>query len=156
MKVREIMTSDVVTVGPETNVGDVARILREHDLSGIPVVDENHKVLGVVTELDLISRHAEPHYPRYIQIMDTRIFLESPQKFNEELRRMLAVTAEQLMTRNPPAVRPDDDVDEVTALMAEHELNPVPVVAEDRTLVGIVAFHDVLEIIERPKDAAAV
>lgn len=156
MKVRDIMTSDVVTVGPETNVGDVARILREYDLSGVPVVDSDNKVLGVITELDLIARHTEPNYPRYIQIMDTRIFLESPQKFNEELRRMLAVTAEQLMTRNPPTVAADDEVDEVTAIMAEHELNPVPVVAEDGTLVGIVAFHDVLEIIERPEDAADV
>lgn len=156
MKVREIMTSDVVTVGPDTNVGDVARILRENDLSGIPVVDGNNSVLGVVTELDLIARHAEPHYPRYVQIMDTRIFLESPQKFNEELRRMLAVTAEQLMTRNPPTVTPDDEVDEVAGLMAEHELNPIPVITEDGTLVGIVAYHDVLEIIERPEDAADV
>lgn len=156
MKVRDIMTSDVVTVGPEVNVGDVARILREYDLSGVPVVDDDNKVLGVVTELDLISRHAEPNYPRYIQIMDTRIFLENPQKFNEELRRMLAVTAEQLMTQNPPTVKADDEVDTVAAIMAEHELNPVPVVAEDGTLVGIVAFHDVLEIIERPEDAADV
>lgn len=156
MKVREIMTSDVISVGPETKVGDVARILREHDLSGIPVVDADNRVLGIVTELDLISRHAEPHYPRYIQIMDTRIFLENPQKFNEELRRMLAVTAEQMMTRDVPTVGPEDDVEEVTAIMAKHELNPVPVVAEDGTLIGVVAFHDVLEIIERPEDAADV
>lgn len=132
-------------------VGTVARILRDYDLSGVPVIDDEGRVLGVVTELDLIVRHARPHYPRYIQIMDTRIFLEDTEQYNEKMRRMLAVTAEQLMTPDPPTVGPDDDVEDVTTVMVEHGLNPVPVVDTDNRLVGVVAFHDVLEIIERPE-----
>lgn len=153
MKVHDIMTEDVFTVAPDMPVGEVAHIMREYDYSGLPVIDEQRRLLGVITEMDLIARHARPHYPRYIQIMDTRIFLERPDKFNEELRRILAVTAEQIMTQDPPTASPDDDVEDVTTIMAERQFNPIPVVNEQDEVVGIIACHDLLEIIARPKEA---
>ncbi|GAP63840.1 hypothetical protein ARMA_2263 [Ardenticatena maritima] len=147
MKVRDLMVTNVVTVGPEAPVGAVARLLRDHDFSGVPVVDANNVVLGVVTEYDIITRHTRPHYPRYIQIMDARIYLENPRHYNEELRRVLAVTAEQLMTKLPARITPDDDMETAIGVMVDTRINPLPIVDENGRLAGILTLHDLLQIV---------
>lgn len=153
MLVRDIMVTDVVTVPPSMTVGAVARLLRDRDFSGVPVVDEEGHVLGVVTEYDLVMRHARPHYPHYIQIMDARIYLESPRFYHEELRRILAVTAEQVMSRVPVRIHPDQELQDAITALVETRLNPLPIVDEENRLVGIITLHDVLQIIVEEEEA---
>ena len=97
MQVREIMTEDVVTVGPETPVASVARLFREKAISGMPVVDQEGRVVGIITEVDLIARHARPHYPAYFAFLDSIIYLESTRRYRESMRRILATTAGELI-----------------------------------------------------------
>src|SRR5512133_232986 len=98
MKVRSIMTSSAVTVAPSSDVRSIAAVLVKNDIGGVPVVDGSGRALGMVTESDLIVRNANLHFPRFLQIMDARIFLENPRHFEEETRRMLGTTAADLMT----------------------------------------------------------
>ena len=85
-RVGDIMTKEVVTVGLKTRVSEIARLISTHAISGLPVVDENNKVVGVITELDMIVRNARFKMPTYFVILDSIIYLERPKHFQERLR----------------------------------------------------------------------
>lgn len=153
MQVKDIMTQDVITVRPDTHVMAIARLLREHAISGMPVVD-NDGVVGLITELDLIARHARPHFPAYIAFLDSIIYLESTKRYRESMRHILATTARELMTAPVRTVGPDMDVQDLAAQMVDHGDNPIPVVDDEGRLVGIVSHTDVLKVIEQAEAAA--
>jgi len=154
MQVREIMTQDVVTVRTGTPVTDVARIFREKAISGMPVVDDEGMLVGIITEVDLIARHARPHFPTYIAFLDSIIYLEGTRRYRESMRRILATTAGELMTTPVRTVSPEMDVQDLVAFMVEQRVNPVPVVDEQRQLVGIVSHTDLLQMIEQAEAPA--
>ena len=149
MKVREIMTAEVVTIEPDTPVATVARYLRQEAISGVPVVDSDGAVVGLVTEVDLIARHARPHFPAYVQFLDSIFYLESSRRYEESMRHILATTAGELMTSPVRTIDPEMDVQDLAALMVEERINPVPVVDEEGYMVGIVSHTDLLDVIER-------
>ena len=83
--VRDIMTTDVMKVRPDTSVSEIAQLMTEHDISGLPVVDENDKVTGVVTELDMIVRNTQFKMPAFIAFLDAIIYLETPGQYRERV-----------------------------------------------------------------------
>jgi CBS domain-containing protein len=145
MKVREIMATDVVTVRRDTSVNDIARLMSERDISGVPVVDDAHHVVGIVTELDMIVRNTRLEMPTFIQILDGRIPLETPGHYRKRLQHMLGTHAADIMTAEVVAIGPDDTVEDLAELMVKRRFNPVPVV-ENGILVGIVSRADLIRM----------
>ncbi|MCL5265616.1 MAG: CBS domain-containing protein [Chloroflexi bacterium] len=145
MKVSDIMTREVIAVTPDTSVSEIAKLMVGKDISGVPVVVDG-RVVGIITETDLVARNAYLHFPTFVQILDARIYLQSPRHFEEELRRMLGTTAADVMTKEVKTVKPDADVAEVATLMFEKHVNPVPVVKNGK-LVGIVSRADVIRLL---------
>jgi CBS-domain-containing membrane protein len=153
MQVQDIMTRDVVAVQPSTPVTAVARLFREHSISGMPVVDEEGKVVGIITELDLIARHARPHFPSYVAFLDSIIYLESTKRYRESMRHILATTAGELMSAPVHTVSPDMDIQDLASTMVEHRWNPFPVLDEEGRMIGIVSHTDLLKPIEKAETA---
>lgn len=147
MKVADIMTKDVITVRLDTPVGEVAQAFREHGLSGLPVVNENGDLLGVVTERDMIIRHARPHLPAFLPVLGAYIPL-GRKEYNESLRRITGVVAQDIMTTPPETIGPDAEIEELATLMVEKDINPVPVVDEAGRMIGIVSHTDILQVFE--------
>jgi CBS domain-containing protein len=133
----------------------VVHLFREKAISGVPVVDETGNVVGIVTEVDLIARHARPHFPTYIQFLDSIIYLEGQKRYRESMRRILATTAGELMTTPAQTAEPEMDVQDLAAMMVEHRVNPVPIVDGEGRLVGIVSHTDLLVMIEKARDQGA-
>jgi CBS domain-containing protein len=150
MLVRDIMSSPVITVAPETSIQDVARTMRDHHISGVPVVDADGKMIGIITEVDLISRHAPAQEPHYISLLWAVIPLriDDYARYKEQVRQILATNAEQLMSRKLATIHPDDPVERAAQLMVKPGHSSLPVV-EDGRLVGIVTRTDLVEMIER-------
>jgi CBS domain-containing protein len=149
MQVKEIMTKDVVAARPDTPVATVARLFCEKALSGMPVVDDEGTVIGIITEVDLIARHSRPHFPAYFQFLDSIIYLESTKRYHESMRHILATTAGELMTSPAQTVDPEMDVQDLATFMVENRVNPVPVVDAEERLLGIVSHTDLLHMIEQ-------
>jgi CBS domain-containing protein len=141
---KDIMTTEVITATPRTTVGEIAALLTKHGIAGLPVVDEERRVLGVVTEADLVVRSARPHFPHYIQLLDGFVFLESPKRFDEEVRKIIAMSAEEIMTKEVVTCAPDASVEDVATLMVDRNINRIIVVENDR-LVGIVTRADIVK-----------
>jgi len=143
--VRDIMDPDPVTVRPDTPVEEVVRTLRQHELPGLPVVEEDGRCVGIVTEADLVLPDDEGdfHIPHYINLFGGTVFLEPLSRFEGRLRKAFASQAADMMTRDPDTVAPDTDVREAARLIHESGHNRLPVV-EDGRLVGVVTRVDVL------------
>ena len=144
-RIAEIMDSTPVTVTPDTSVEDVVAALREHQLPGLPVVDADGQLVGIVTEADLVlpDDEGDLHIPHYVNLFGGTVFLESLSRFEGRLRKAFAATADDMMTSDPDTVGPDTSVREAARIIHETGHNRLPVV-EDGRLVGVVTRLDVL------------
>lgn len=144
--VRDIMETDVPTVGPRTDVQTVIRIMREHDIPGVPVVNEGGRCLGMITEADLVlsEEGSDLHLPHYIELFGGAVFLEPLQRFENRLRKAFASNARDLMTEDPVTIGPEATVREAARLIARKKHNRLPVVEHGR-LLGVVTRLDVLD-----------
>ena len=144
-KISEIMDSTPVTVAPDASVEDVVAAMREHQLPGLPVVDGDGELVGIVTEADMVlpDDEGDLHIPHYVNLFGGTVFLESLDRFEGRLRKAFAATAEDMMTSDPDTVGPDTSVREAARLIHETGHNRLPVV-DDGRLVGVVTRLDVL------------
>lgn len=152
MKVRDIMTREVVTAHPDTSVNLVARLMAGKGISGVPVVSPEGELVGLVTELDMVERNTRLEGPAFFQILDGRIPLETPGHYKKRLQHMLGALARDVMSEEVATIGPDAEVEDVAELMFDEKANPVPVV-EDGRLVGIVSRADIIQMMARDLDA---
>ena len=143
--VSEILHTDVVTVGPDDGVEDAMRILIANDLDAAPVVDGDHRVIGVLSNRDLMVQETQLHYPTLISILGASIEI-GQKRFEEELQKALGSRVADVMTAEPVTCVESDTVEKVAGLMRDHDFAVIPVVRDGR-LVGIVARNDVLRAI---------
>jgi CBS domain-containing protein len=146
LTVRDIMDADPVTVSPTDGVETVVRLLRTHELPGVPVVNEGGRCVGIVTEADLVlaDEEGDLHLPHYIELFGGVVFLESTKKFEERLRKAIGFVAQDVMTPEPVTIHPDATVGEAAREIARNKHNRLPVVEHGR-LVGVVTRIDVLD-----------
>lgn len=144
-RIRDLMVSDVVTVDYGTPFKEVVRLLGEHRISGLPVIDEDDKVIGVISETDLLLRQAQD--PK------SETWLHHLRRLRHGIREATAKsharTAGGLMSVPAVTVRADASVPEAARLMAEHRIERLPVVDQEDRLVGIVTRHDLLQVFLR-------
>lgn len=148
MLAKDIMTVDVVTVKANDTVEDVIKLLVEKKISGVPVINEEAEVVGIVTEGDLIVRSQKLHIPSYIQILGGVIYLDNPEDFKEELRKAVAYKVADIMTTDPATVQEDTSVEEIATIMSDEGINRLPVVKNNK-LVGIVSRADIVRSLAR-------
>jgi CBS domain-containing protein len=143
--VEKVMSKSVITCDAETDVGRIAQLIWENDVSSIPVT-ENRKVIGMVTDYDLISRQTEYDGPIYLPFID--VYFQVPGTGDpEQLRRILATTARELMSYPVVTLHPEDTVQDAATIMYERRINAIPVVDHEELLVGIITRADIVQMI---------
>jgi CBS domain-containing protein len=142
--VADIMERDVISVHPETGVRELAELMHERHIGGAPVVDGEGRLVGIVTDGDLIAEEADIHAPAQIDIFGAIVYLGSFHKYEERLRKAVGATVGDVMTTKVHTVHPGDGVRKAATLMRDHKINRVPVVDEDGRLVGLVTRTDIV------------
>lgn len=143
---RDIMTTEVIAVHPNEDVEKVAELLLKHHISGLPVLDDSGKLVGVVTEGDLVIRRKQVRAPLHVVILDSLIYLESPHRFLEEIKRAAAQKVGDLMTTKLYTVGPETAVETVATKMVERRVNRLPVTDADGKLLGIISRQDIIRV----------
>lgn len=143
-KASEIMTRNPVTVTEATGVQEVAEVLLESQHHGVPVVDEENRLVGLVTDSDLVDSNKRIHLPTMITILDTLIPISGFKQYEEDLRKATATTAGDLCTRDVDYVSPEADLSEVSTLLSEHHIHIVPVLDEEQKLLGVITNTDII------------
>jgi CBS domain-containing protein len=142
-QIKDIMTAQVVTVGPQMGIGQAARLLLEKRFNALPVVDDHGALVGIISQSDLIALQMDLPLPSYFTLLDGLVPLASPRHFEKELERITAANVGQAMTPAPVTVSPSTTVAEAASLMVEKNYHTLPVV-EGGKLVGVVGKEDVL------------
>ena len=144
--VADIMERDVVTIVPDATVHELVLLLRDKDLGGVPVVDGGGRLVGIVTEGDLVVEDADVRLPHYFELFGNLVYLGGQKKFEERLRKMVGNAVADVMTTEVFTVAPDDPAGRAANIMVDKKVNRVPVVDGGR-LVGIVARHDIIRML---------
>ncbi|MDQ6986957.1 MAG: CBS domain-containing protein [Mariprofundaceae bacterium] len=147
LKAREIMNPKVSYCDMDTPLSDVARRFAEERVSGLLVVGEEKRLLGVITESDLIDQQAKLHVPTAIAVFDMVIPLGEG-RFERELERLQALTASDLMHGPATTVNLETPLNDIAAVMNEKEIHCLPVVDGD-TIEGVITQHDVIRALAR-------
>jgi CBS domain-containing protein len=142
-KVRDVMTAEVVVVRRDASYKEMAALLRQYRVSAFPVIDENRRVIGVVSEADLLAKEALAGDHAGIPAAITGIL------HHKEYQKAEGVTAGDLMTHPAVTVRPEDSVEHAARLMYTLQVKRLPVVDAGGYLVGIVSRADLLTVFDR-------
>ncbi len=145
MKVKDIMTSRVITLRPDMGIVDAAKILMDNGINGAPVLDQQGVLVGILCRDDLISQQKKLPLPSYFIMLDGIIPLISPKHLEREMDKITAANVEHAMTAKPVTVSPEDDIDVVASLMVDKKIHTIPVVDAHGALVGIVGKEDILK-----------
>jgi len=143
LKAKDIMTKDVISVPPDMPVEKLAALLYDKKISGVPVLDADNRLVGVVTESDLLDQAKKFHIPTIISILDSVIFLDKEKKVEKEIRKMTGRTVQDICTVTPATVTEETPLDELATIMAEKKLHTLPVM-KGTQLVGIVGRDDII------------
>jgi len=142
---RDVMVKKVITINKNASVAELSELLIKNKISGVPVVDDSGKLVGIATEGDLIVRDADLHFPGYFKLLDSIIYLESLNKFKRNLRKYLGTKVEDVMTSKVKIVKEDTPVNVVANIMIRKNVNRVPVLDNDGNLVGIITRADIVK-----------
>ena len=144
--VKDVMTTRVVSVTKDASFRAMAAALREHRVSAFPVVDDDGKVIGVVSEADMLAKEALDSEPDGMPGMMAGLLRR------REHEKARGTTAGDLMTSPPVTVKPDDPLERAARLMYTRKVKRLPVVDERGHLVGIIGRADLLSVFDRPDE----
>lgn len=151
LKITDIMTKEVVSVDPEMLLFEAAKIITDHNFDGVPVVDKENKLVGILTESDLISHSSSIYLPTLQKILkDINVFGKDKSHFKKEFQDIIALKVKDAMNREPSILRDDANYEQVIAVFREHHnVNPVPVIDGIGKVIGVVSRYDVLRGVDR-------
>lgn len=144
MRVRDVMTFPVRTIGPDATVQELLALWREHPVGGFPVVEQD-VVVGLVSESDLVYRDRPLKPPAILALFDALIPLDVPGHFREELRRTVGARVRDVMTSPAITVGPEAEISEAASLMIAKRVDQLPVVDATGKLVGILSRSDLVK-----------
>ncbi|MBD3880217.1 CBS domain-containing protein [Phormidium tenue FACHB-886] len=143
--VADVMTLNPLVVQPETPLAEAIKILAERRISGLPVVDSAGKLIGVISETDLMWQETGVKSPAFITILDSVIFLENPAKYEQELHKALGQTVGEVMTKkNLVTVKPSKTLRGAAQLMHDRNVHRLPVVDDADQVIGILTRGDII------------
>jgi CBS domain-containing protein len=140
---RDIMTTEVLTVSPETSIADLSKTLENRKIGGVPVADKGGRLVGVITQSDLVERARDLELPPAINILDFHIYLQIPSHMLQRVEKMLGTTVGDCMTKDPVTVAPDTPLARIAGLMAKQQVHTIPVVQGGK-IVGVIGKMDLV------------
>lgn len=147
MTLQEIMNKYPITVGKDEQITNVAKLMVKHNLTAIAVVDEENKLIGIVSEGDLLYKKVRPHAPHYINILGANIYYGGIGEYDGQFKKLLATEVAEIMSTEVITAYADAEVEVTVSAMVEKHLKNLPVVDDAYHLIGMVSRHDIMKLI---------
>lgn len=142
--VADLMTCDVLTVTPTTPLSAAIKLLVDRQISGLPVVDDRGKLVGVISESDLMWREKGLDLPPHIIFLDSIIYLENPLQHERDLHKVLGQTVGEVMTDRPISSSIDTTIPMAARIMHDKKIHRLPVVDDENRPIGIITQGDIV------------
>lgn len=144
--VADVMTSEVLTVKQETPLKEAIQILADKKISALPVVEESGKLVGILSEGDLMWQESGVEAPPYIMLLDSIIYLQNPAQHDKEIHKALGQTVGEVMSDRPLTIKPEQLVREAARLMHDKKIRRLPVIDEQDRVIGIITQGDIVQM----------
>jgi CBS domain-containing protein len=141
MKVKEIMTKDVVSVKPDNNAKEALMLLFKMQISGLPVIDAQGRLVGMFTEKDILTTIL----PSYIEKVGRFVYEENPKSIKKKFEGLVNLTVSQLMRKNVVTVDENTSLCEAARLILTQKVRRIPVLNKEKRVVGIIAREDIVK-----------
>ncbi len=151
---RDIMSADVISVGPQTTIQDFGALLEKSGVSVMPVINPDKTLFGIISATDLVESDRPLHIPTVISIFDWVLYLESEKNFTDQVKKITARTVGEICTREVITCTPGTHASEVAEMMVKHKVHLIPVL-ESGTLVGVVGRLDIVRSMSAHSNAGA-
>ena len=143
MLAKDIMTKEVIVVTETTTIDEVSKIFIDKNISGLPVENQYNKLVGVISEGDLVYKQKPVKPPLFINLFDGLIPIDR-KEFQEDMKRIAAYQVGDLMSKPPVYAYEDTPVSEIASMIIDQKINRVPIVNDVQEVVGIVSRHDLV------------
>ena len=146
--VQDVMSRQVVAVKPETPVVEAHEVIAKHNFDGVPVVDGENRLVGILTEYDLLVKGSSLHLPTFQKILsELPVYRKDRSRFRNEVKELTALRVRDVMNSDPLTLAEDAAFEDVVAAFRDHHrVNPIPVIDHERKVVGVVSRFDVLKL----------
>ena len=142
--VADVMSRDPIVVRAETPLKEAIQILAERHISGLPVVDDVGKLVGIISETDLMWQETGVTPPAYIMFLDSVIYLKNPATYERDLHKALGQTVGEVMSQNPITISPDKTLREAAQLMHDRSVHRLPVLDSASQVIGVLTRGDII------------
>jgi CBS domain-containing protein len=143
IQAKDIMSRKVVTVAPNTEIVQAAKLMLEKHMSGLPVVDRKGKLKGIICQSDLMAQQKKIPLPSFFVLFDSTFALPTQKHIEAEVKKMAASKVSEAMTPDPVTVDPETGLEDIATLMVRHNIHTLPVLDQGR-LVGVIGKEDIL------------
>jgi CBS domain-containing protein len=150
--VADVMSHDPIVVRAETPLNEAIQILAERRISGLPVVDDVGKLLGIISETDLMWQETGVTPPAYIMFLDSVIYLKNPATYERDLHKALGQTVGEVMSKNPITISPDKTLREAATIMHDRSVHRLPVLDRTDQVIGILTRGDIIRAMAASQD----
>ncbi|SKC83253.1 CBS domain-containing protein [Maledivibacter halophilus] len=146
MIAKNIMNRDVVSIGENDTLKEAVILMVKHRVSGLPVIDKNKNIIGIISQSDIIKHGKRPLILETVDLLEIFIYEQAPEEYEEELKKALTLKVKNVMTDNIITVSENTSVGRIAHLMIKNEINRLPVI-KDGKLVGIIGREDIIKAI---------
>jgi len=151
VKVKELMTTNVITFEPRDKLHHVAETLRENRISGAPVIDAQRRVIGVISEADIMKLTATVPFPDIdplnpFPVFSLSAYMKRVKKIPEEIDTLFEGEVQDVMSKKPVTISPEDSISDAARIMHKNDFNRIPVVDAEGKLVGLIARDDIIGV----------
>ncbi len=146
--VQSVMERKVVAVRPEDSIFAAHEVMVSHSFDGVPVVDAENRLVGILTEYDLIVKGSSLHLPTFQKILsELEVYRKDKERLNQEIAELKELKVKDMMNTDPLTL-PDTASfeDAVAAFRDHHRVNPIPVIDADHKVIGVVSRYDILKL----------
>lgn len=150
--VADVMSRDPIVVRPETPLNEAIQILAERHISGLPVVDDVGKLVGIISETDLMWQETGVTPPAYIMFLDSVIYLKNPATYERDLHKALGQTVGEVMSKNPITISSDKTLREAATIMHDRSVHRLPVLDTTGQVIGILTRGDIIRAMAASQD----
>ncbi|WP_017652064.1 CBS domain-containing protein [Fortiea contorta] len=150
--VADVMSHEPVVVQAQTPLKTAIQILAERRISGLPVVDENGQLVGIISETDLMWQQTGVTPPAYIMFLDSVIYLQNPADYDRDLHKALGQTVGEVMSKNPITISPNKSIREAAKIMHDRSVHRLPVLDSAGQVIGILTRGDIVRAMAAEQD----
>ncbi|MBD0264766.1 MAG: CBS domain-containing protein [Tolypothrix sp. Co-bin9] len=150
--VADVMSRDPIVVRSETPLNEAIQILAERRISGLPVVDDAGKLVGIISETDLMWQETGVTPPAYIMFLDSVIYLQNPATYERDLHKALGQTVGEVMSKDPITISPEKTLTQAARLMHDKSVHRLPVLDDALQVIGILTRGDIVRAMAASQD----